>query len=264
MKKIFLLIGIYSVLTSCQPTQIIITGEQPSLETYKNIVWYLQDLEDKFSPFSLMINEDTDGNIFISGHDGCNSYSMEVTTFENDSLKIQNGMTTLVACSGRQFYTSNLSLCNRFEVTENQFRLYGNGREYYFKSELNAPIASHVTKGKWQLTDYSKKNDFKILEKNGLLPILEIKDNRTYQLTSGCTNDENLNRKQCQKSGGYFNAGQNRVLFYEVTLRYIKNLKDNEEEEVMKNILESKTFEMTDEKLILKKGRMKLTFSRID
>lgn len=264
MYRILLTIGICCSLIACKPTQVVITGEKPSLQSYKNIVWYLDDLDNLFSPFSLMINEDANGNIMINGYDGCNSYSMEVVTFENDSLEIKNGLTTLVACTGRQFYTSNLSRCNHFEVTENQLRLYGNGKEYYFKSELNASIASHVTKGKWQISDYSKKGHFKVLEENGLLPILEIKDNRRYELVSGCTDNETLNITQCQKSGGYFNVGQNQVLFYEVTLRYTKNLKDNEEQEVMKNILQSKSFEIDNENLILKKGITKMTFSRID
>ncbi|MFK7949033.1 MAG: META domain-containing protein [Saprospiraceae bacterium] len=264
MQKIVVIILILNSLIACKPTQIVVEKEKASLETYKNIVWYLQDVDNLFSPFSLMINEDNNGNIMINGHDGCNSYTMEVETFENDSIEIKNGMTTLVACSGRQFYTSNLALCNYFEMTGNQLRLYGNGKEFYFKSKLNAPINTHVTKGKWQLSDYSKKNDFKILEQNDLLPILEIKNNRTYNLTSGCTDNETLNRKQCQKSAGYFNVGQHEVLFYEVTLRYIKNLKNNEEQQVMKNILQSKTFEMENEKLILKKGRTKLIFIRID
>lgn len=264
MQKIVLTIIILSSLIACKPTQTVITGEKPSLKTHKNIVWYLVDTDNVFSPFSLMINEDKNGNVTIGGYDGCNSYSMEVTTFDNDSLEIRNGMTTLVACSGRQFYTSNLAKCNRFEISENELRLYGNGRTYYFKSALNAPIHSHVTKGKWQLTDYSKKSDFKILKKYGLLPILEINDNRTYKLTSGCTDNEMLNKKQCQKSGGYFNVGQNQVLFYEVTLRYIKNLENNEEQNVMRNILQSKTFEIDDEQLILKKGMTKMTFSRVN
>lgn len=264
MEKIRLILFFTIFIIGCQPTQVVITGEKPSLKSHENIVWYLVDIDNEFSPFSLLINEDATGALTISGDDGCNSYNMEVKTFENDSIDIKNGLTTLVACTGRQFYTSNLTKCNQFEIKDNQLRLYGNGREYIFKSNLNAPVSSHVTKGKWQLTDYSKKSDFKVLNQNGLLPILEIKNNRTYQLTSGCTANENLNRKQCQKSGGYFNVGQNEVLFYEVTLRSIKNLKNNEEQEVMRNIIEAKTFEMSDEKLILKKGMIKMTFSRID